>query len=361
MIKGSDMSSVLEIEQAGGCYYQDGIKKDPLLILKDNGFNLIRLRLWNDPKDKFGNPYGAGNCDLECVKVLAKRCKKYGLKWLLDFHYSDFWADPGKQTMPKAWNSYDLDQLKKAVYDFTFETLQELKKENLSPDIAAIGNEITNGLLWPLGKADYFDNLVSLVNEGLKACSEAAPETKTMIHLDNGGNNQLYVKWFDSYFSKGGRNFDYIGLSYYMFWHGTLDDLENNLHDLARRYGKEMIVAETSYGFTMEDYQEYEKIKERKGMALNSKLIENLPFEISEEGQCQYIEDLMKTIESIEKCKGFIYWGGECIPVEGCGWATAEALEYIEEKGPGGNEWANQALFDYGGNVLPAVKKIKNL
>ncbi len=362
MIKGADMSSVLEIEQAGGCYYQDGTKKDPLLILKESGFNLIRLRLWNDPKDEDGNPYGAGNCDLNCVKILARRCKQYGLKWLLDFHYSDFWADPGKQFVPKAWQGLNLKQLEKAVYDFTFDTLQELKKDNIEPYIVAIGNEITNGFLWPVGQVDNFDNLVTLVNAGIKACDDALSEVKTMIHLDNGGNNHLYVNWFDSYFSKGGLDFDFIGLSYYMYWHGTLDNLESNLNDLARRYKKEMIIAETSYGFTMEDYQNYEGLKERKGMALKPQLVENLPFEISKEGQCQYIETLMNLISSTDNnlCRGIIYWGGECIPVKGFGWATEAALKYIEDKGPGGNEWANQALFDYKGEALPILKAIKN-
>ncbi len=361
MIIGSDMSSVLEIEQAGGSYYHHGIKKDPLLILKDCGFRLIRLRIWNDPYDEEGNPYGAGNCDLETIKILSKRCKQYGLKILLNFHYSDFWADPGKQFVPKAWRNYNLKQLEKAVYDFTYQTLAELKKENLQPDIVAIGNEITNGLLWPIGKVDNFSNLVTLLNAGIKACRDILPSAKIMLHLDNGGNNQLYVNWFDNYFLNGGLDFDYIGLSYYMFWHGTLEDLKNNLNDLANRYGKEMIVAETSYGFTMEDYDEYEELEERTGMILNSKLIEGLPFEISKQGQCEFIETLMKLIDSIDNglCLGFIYWGGESIPVNGCGWANQAALKYINENGPGGNSWANQALFDYDGNALPILETIK--
>jgi arabinogalactan endo-1,4-beta-galactosidase len=209
---------------------------------------------------------------------------------------------------------------------------------------------------------DNFSNLVTLLNAGIKACRDILLSAKIMLHLDNGGNNQLYVNWFDKYFLNGGLDFDYIGLSYYMFWHGTLEDLKNNLNDLANRYNKEMIVAETSYGFTMEDYDEYEELEERTGMILNQKLIECLPFEISKQGQCEYIKTLMKLIDSIDKdlCKGFIYWGAESIPVNGCGWANQTALKYINENGPGGNSWANQALFDYDGNALPILETIKD-
>lgn len=184
-----------------------------------------------------------------------------------------------------------------------------------------------------------------------------------MIHLDNGGNNELYRRWFDNYIKRG-EDFDIIGLSYYPFWHGTLDDLSANMADIAKRYGKELIVAEVSMGFTMEDYKDYEKLddKERKGMATRQELVDKIEYPMTKEGQAGFMKDLLDRI-----CKvpgglgaGFFYWEPGWIPVQGSGWATKESLEYIKDPGPCGNEWANQALFDYNGNVLPALKLIRD-
>ena len=185
-----------------------------------------------------------------------------------------------------------------------------------------------------------------------------------MIHLDNGGNNRLYRTWFDSFFAEGGMDFDYIGLSYYPFWHGTMEDLKNNLYDLAGRYGKELIIAEVSTGFTMEDYARYEKLEKenRKGMATKPELAQKVPYPMSPEGQSAFMLDLMNLLESVPGGKGvgFFYWEPAWIPVPGSQWATEAALAYTGEKGPGGNEWANQALFDYEGNALPALKTIRD-
>ena len=361
MIKGCDVSNLLQIEKNGGRYYEDGIKKDALTILKDNGINLFRLRLFNDPYDELGNSYGAGECDINCVKKLATRAKQLGVDWLLDFHYSDCWADPGKQTMPKAWVGLSLDELTEQLYQFTKQTLQVLKEENISPEIIAVGNEITNGLLWPVGKAPNWQAICQLVSAGIKACKEVLPQAKTMIHLDNGGNSEMYANWFGEYFKNGGADFDVIGLSYYPFWHGSFDDLRRTLSMLSNTYGKEMVIAETSYGFTMEDYKEYEGLSDwqRKGMAIKPELLEGLQYPLTKQGQCQFMLHLASVVDEFDKCTGFIYWGGESIPVPNSGWATEAGIEYMHEKGPGGNEWANQALFDYQGNSLPVLQTIK--
>ncbi|MBQ1506134.1 MAG: glycosyl hydrolase 53 family protein [Erysipelotrichales bacterium] len=359
-LKGMDISGLNEIEKNAGVYYDHGIARDPVLIFRDYGINLARIRLWNDPYDLNGEPYGAGTTDLDTVIALAKRAQDAGLLWLLDFHYSDFWADPGKQILPKAWKNYDFEELKTAVYSYTKSVLQTLKKENLHPDYIAVGNEITNGLCWPVCKIPAYDRIAALVSQGIIASREEFPSSKIMIHLDQGGNTELYRKWFTEYFRNGGKDFDAIGLSFYPAWHGTLENLRENLEELSRTYDKELIIAETSYPFTTEDYAQYEDYlgEDRKGPAIKPEFEKRLPYPVSKEGQCAFMKELMSTVSKFGN--GFIYWGGELIPREGSSWASPSALEYIHEKGPGGNEWANQAVFDYDGEVLPVMETIKN-
>lgn len=190
---------------------------------------------------------------------------------------------------------------------------------------------------------------------------EIQADIPIMIHLDNGGFNEMYVEWFDE-FTKRAEPFDIIGLSYYPFWHGTMEQLEFNMRDMARRYGKKLVIAETSMGFTMEDYRDREgkPLDQLKGMATKPELVEKLDYPMTKEGQASFMKDLMKLIADIPGGEGFYYWEPAWIPVPGCGWATEAALAYTGEKGPGGNEWANQALFDYDGNALPALDVIRD-
>ncbi len=362
-IKGMDVSSLDELEQLGAFFYDKGEQKDLLKILKSYGTNYIRIRLWNDPKAVDGKPYGAGNTDYAVALRLAKRIKAAGLKLLLDFHYSDFWADPGKQRKPKAWEGYRVDELEQAVYAFTKEHMLKLIAEGVEPDMVQVGNELSNGLLWPEGQWPNFDNIARFVSAGIRAVRETAPACKIMIHLDNGGNNALYREWFDNYTERG-EDFDVIGLSYYPFWHGSLQDLENNMNDIAKRFGKELVVAEVSMGHTTEDYASYEKLEphERKGMATKPALCEKVPFAMTKEGQCEFMKAFLTAVEQVpdNMGRGFFYWEPAWLPVAGSGWATKAALEYIKEAGPCGNEWANQALFDYEGNALPALQVIRD-
>ena len=151
-IKGVDLSAVVEVEELGAKYYDNGVQGDIFDILKNYGVNSVRLRLWNDPYTEDGVPYGAGTNDLEVYKKLAKRAMDHGMSILLDCRYSDFWADPGKQRVPKAWRGMDADQLEQAVYDYTRETLLEMKDAGVLPQLVQVGNELTNGLMWPLGQ-----------------------------------------------------------------------------------------------------------------------------------------------------------------------------------------------------------------
>ena len=361
--KGMDISTLIEVEKCGGKFYDCSEKKDVLDILQSYGINAVRLRLWNNPYSEDGEPYGAGTNDLPTTITLAKRAKEHGMDVLLDLHYSDFWADPGKQRVPKAWRGMDAGQLEEAVYSYTKDVLLAMKEAGVLPNLIQIGNELTNGMLWPLGQMPNYDNLARFIRAGIRAVRSVDADMPVMIHLDNGGNNAMYRDWFDHYMERG-EDFEIIGLSYYPFWHGTFDDLKNNMNDLAVRYGKELMIAEVSMGYTMEDYAEYEKLSpdERKGYATKPELVEGLPFPMTKEGQCDFMKALFDVMAQVpeNKCKGFFYWEAAWIPVPGSGWATEAALPYIEEKGPCGNEWANQALFDYDGNALPALAVIRD-
>ena len=362
-IIGMDVSSLPEVERCGGRFYDQGRQGDLLEILQGYGTNLVRIRLWNDPYDEQGNPYGAGTNDLPSVIALARRVRKLGMDWLLDFHYSDFWADPGKQRLPKAWRGLSLEQLVQAVYDYTAQVLDTLASEGVPPQMVAVGNEASNGILWPMGQVPHYDNLARLVSAGVRAVREHAPQAQVMLHLDNGGNNELYRRWFDQYLANGGEDFDCIGLSYYPFWHGTPEMLRENMNDIALRYNKPLIVAEISTGHTLEDYQDYEQLPDdqRKGMASKPELAAKVPYPMTPQGQADFMEDIMTLIRQVPNGlgRGIIYWEPGWLPVPGSQWANGCALPYLEEAGPGGNEWANQALFDYDGNALPALERIR--
>lgn len=383
-IRGADISSLHELEQLGGRFYDNAQEQDLFDILQSYGFNYIRLKLWNEPyaTDAKGKkiPYGAGTNDLETTIALAKRVKAHQMGFLLNFHYSDFWADPGKQTLPKAWQHLDCNGLEQAVYDFTKETLLALMKADVKPSMVQIGNEVTNGLLWPYGKKpdlpedinlprseadeNQYKNIAHFISAGIRAVREIDPSIPVMIHLDNGGNNKMYRDWFDHYM-KYGDDFDIIGLSYYPFWHGKMSDLIYNMNDMVERYGKYVLIDEVSMGFTMEDYGNYEKLSapQRKGMATKPALVAQIEHEMTKEGQCLFMKDIITSIRNVPDGmgRGFFYWEPAWLPRPGSEWATPAALAYTGEAGPGGNEWANQALFDYDGNALPALKVIRDM
>lgn len=362
-VKGMDLSTLLELEKCGAKYYENQKETDLLELLKRYDVDTIRIRLWNDPWSEKGESYGAGENDYETSLAIAKRVSDAGFGVLLNFHYSDFWADPGKQFKPKAWEQYTVEELEHAVYEFTLNTMSGYLKEGVKITMVQVGNELSNGLLWPEGKVPNYDQIARFVSAGIRAVRKAAPEIPVMIHLDNGGNNALYREWFDNYTARG-EDFDIIGLSYYPFWHGTLEMLIDNMNDIAERYGKDLIVAEVSMGYTMEDYKQYEKLsdEERKGYATRPALVEKIEYPMTKEGQCGFMEEFLNRISRIKggRGKGFFYWEPAWIPVPGSGWATPASLKYIKDPGPCGNEWANQALFDYDGNILPAFSVIRD-
>ena len=362
-VKGMDLSTLLELERCGAKYYDNGEERDLLAIMKSYDVDTIRIRLWNDPWSETGESYGAGENDLKISLEIAKRVTAAGFGVLLNFHYSDFWADPGKQIKPKAWADYGVKELEQAVYDYTLESMQTFLDAGVNITMVQVGNELSNGLLWPEGKVPNYDNIATFVNAGIRAVRKADAAIPVMIHLDNGGNNALYREWFDN-FTKRGEDFEIIGLSYYPFWHGSLQMLNDNMNDIAERYGKDLVIAEVSMGYTMEDYKNYEKLsdEERKGYATRPALVEKIEYPMTKQGQYDFMEDFLNRISHIKggKGKGFFYWEPAWIPVPGSGWATPASLKYMNDPGPCGNEWANQALFDYDGNALPTLSLIRD-
>jgi beta-galactosidase len=206
----------------------------------------VRLRIFNDPANDSGYSPGKGFCDLANTKKMAKRVKDAGMKLLLDFHYSDTWADPGKQFKPATWKTLSFETLKDSVYWFTRRVVQELKDQGTTPDMIQIGNEINHGIIWPEGNVGNLDSLAQLLNAGTKAAKSVDPKIIMMLHVALGGQNNESVFFIDNMIARG-VPFDVIGESYYPKWHGTLDDLRDNLTDLVRRYDKDVIVVEYSH------------------------------------------------------------------------------------------------------------------
>ncbi len=242
---GADISFLPELEAKGIKFSDQGIQRDPILIMKDHGINYVRLRIFNDPAHEKGYAPGQGFCDLNYTKAMAKRVKAAGMKLLLDFHYSDFWADPGKQFKLSAWEKLNPEELKQALYDFTKKVMQELKDQGTTPDMVQIGNEINHGIVWPEGSVSNIDYLAQLIKAGTAAVKSVDPKVVMMLHVALGGQNDESVFFIDNMLARG-VHFDVIGQSYYPKWHGTLADLNSNLNDLVRRYGKEIIVVEYS-------------------------------------------------------------------------------------------------------------------
>jgi beta-galactosidase len=242
-ILGADISFLPELEAKGVKFSDKGVEKDAIQILKEYGFNYIRLRIFNDPAGPKGYSPTKGFCDLEHTRQMAKRVKAAGMKLLLDFHYSDYWADPQQQNKPAAWVGQDFITLKKSVQDYTRMVMQQLKDQHTTPDMVQVGNEINHGMIWPDGQINNLDSLAQLIYAGIKGVKAVSTKTIIMVHIALGGQN-LESRFFMDNMSARNLPFDVIGLSYYPKWHGTPDDLKANTADMALRYHKQVMVAE---------------------------------------------------------------------------------------------------------------------
>ncbi len=242
-IVGADISFLPELESKGEKFSVDGVEGDAIAIMKAHGFNYIRLRIFNEPANPKGYSPGKGFCDLDHTMQMAKRIKSAGLKFLLDFHYSDYWADPGQQNKPAAWVGQDFTTLKKSLYDYTVKVMRALKDQGTAPDMVQVGNEINHGMVWPDGAIDHLDSLAQLIYAGVKGVKAVSPKTAIMLHIALGGQNAESRFFLDNMVARN-VPFDVIGLSYYPKWHGTLADLSHNMSDLAKRYPQQVMVAE---------------------------------------------------------------------------------------------------------------------
>ena len=369
-IMGADASMLSVLERLGGRFSSaTGEPGDPLAILQDNGIGWIRLRLWHTPVNsrdvidgdrivsRHGDPVGGGNNDLATTVRLAKRAKAQGMKVLLDIHYSDFWADPGHQEKPAAWATLHGSALEDAVGAYTRQVLSTLAAANATPDMVQLGNETNGGFLWPDGKtwvekhgetiggnAGY----VALLKRAIAAV-RASDNTRgarlpVMVHLANGGDNALYRGVFDM-LTANAVDFDVIGLSYYPYHHGPLAGLRSNLHDLAARYGKPLVVVETAYAYTLVNGDDSPNV-------VNAELAQTAGYPASVQGQADLVRDVIETVASVPQGlgRGVFYWEPLWIPVAGAGWRTGD-----------GNGWDNQAMFDFGGRALPSLQVFKRL
>ena len=359
---GIDVSTYFEELEHGAKYFDGGKEVSPLDMFVVNGVDVMRIRLWVDPYGANGEPYLAGNCDLDNFLRLATLAESKGYSIMLDLHYSDFWADPGKQFIPKSWAHLDVDGLVQQVYDYTKKTLLTIAEKGIKLAYIQVGNEITNGMLWPHGRLvehkdgprTNYGNLIRFLKAGIAACREITPDAAIILHLEKSYDQAIYDEYFTN-MEQAGVDYDIIGYSYYPYWHGTFEQFYANV-DFCKKFGKRQMVVELGYAFTAEDY-----IKHQHGGAqliVSNENMESLgftqEFPISCEGQKHFVEKFLQLAER-HGIEGVFWWEPLWIPGEGICWSSEEGMRYIHEEGKSTrNEWANQCLFDYEGKKLPA-------
>lgn len=367
--RGMDVSAVLALENSGVKYYNfDGEEQDVFMTLAQAGVNYIRLRVWNDPYDENGNGYGGGNNDVATAITLGQRATQYGMKVCIDFHYSDFWADPKKQFVPKAWEGMDIEEKSAALYNFTLESLTQILEAGVDVGMVQVGNEINNGMC---GETDVA-NVRKLLTAGSKAVREVAASSGkdilVAVHYTNIDDMKkldtlltgLQVKEID---------YDIVGLSFYPYWHGTMEDLKNAITHVRNTYGKKVYVAENAYCYTSEDGD---------GSANSIKGTDDLAegYSASVQGQANEVRDVC-AVASEAGAEGVFYWEGTWIPVGpadadnssiwekyGSGWASSYAGGYDPKDAGqyyGGSSWDNQAMFDFTGHPLASLNVFKYL
>lgn len=365
-IKGVDISSIISLEQSGVKFYDFNNKEQDIFkTLSQSGVNYVRVRVWNDPYDKDENGYGGGNNDLRKAIEIGKRATENNMKVLIDFHYSDFWADPAKQKSPKAWENYNIDEKEKALYNYTKESLEKLVAEGVDIGMVQIGNE-TNGKF--VGESNWI-NMSKLFNAGSKAVREIDQNILVALHFTNPEKIGNYEN-ISLQLSKNNVDYDVFASSYYPFWHGTLDNLTNQLKKIANSYGKKVMVAETSYVYTSEDGDGHGNTSPANGQILD--------YPISIQGQATSVRNVFQAVADVgEAGLGVFYWEPAWIPVGppsnldnnkviwekyGSGWASSFASEYDSEdagKWYGGSAVDNQGLFDFNGKPLESLNIFK--
>jgi arabinogalactan endo-1,4-beta-galactosidase len=350
-VRGADNSFTLQ-EESVGATYRDlrGRKGTVERILARNGANYVRLRVWTDPPE--------GYSTLNSALTLARRAHRAGLKVLLDLHYSDFWADPGKQPTPAAWQGQDLPTLAETVRQYTRHAVAAFARQGTPVDMIQIGNEVTSGMLFPTGQLypenapQQWPQFTTLLKAGIQGAHEGAPrrhQPRIMIHIDRGGDN-AGSQWFFDHILAEGVQFDVIGESYYPIWHGSLADLRANLTDLATRYGKDIVVVETAYPWTTEDGDGYPNLWDGSGDpgTTNGPLPDQATYPPTVAGQAAFFEALRQVLLDVPDGRGlgFFDWEPEWIP--GVGWEPGA-----------GNPNDNLTMFDFTGRALPSLRAFR--
>ncbi len=369
---GVDISTLIAQENSGVKYYNEaGEEEDLLKILADNGVNTVRIRVWNDPYDENGNGYGGGNCDTANAIAIGKRATENGMTCMIDYHYSDFWADPAKQMCPKAWKGMSVDEKSEALYDFTKDSLKQILDAGVDVSLVQIGNETTSGMS---GETNW-KNISKLMNSGSKAVRELSTEYKkdilVAIHFTNPEKSGKYVTYAMN-LKNNNVDYDVFASSYYPFWHGTLDNLEKVLGQIVENYGKKVMIAEISYSYTMDDLDGHQN-------SIYDGAWGEFNYEMSTDSQIKVVKDCVEAISSLgEYAIGICYWEPAWIPVPGAdateravlwekygsGWASSFAAGYdAMDAGQyyGGSAWDNQAWFDKDGKPLDSVNTYEKI
>ena len=391
-ITGADVSSFLSLINSGAKFYDaDGnelTNQGFFDLLASGGTNYIRLRVWNDPYDADGNGYGGGNNDLEAAKVMGQYATKAGMKVLIDFHFSDFWADPAKQQAPKAWSDMTHDEKLEAISTYTTESLKYLLDNGVDVGMVQIGNETTNGFCGETYKGNGWDKVSELFNSGCKAVRSVSAEydkdIQIALHFTNPerGNYPSIAKNLNTY----GVDYDVFASSYYPYWHGTLSNLTSTLKTVADTYAKKVMVAETSWATTLEDGDGHDNTV-RVGNNDDNTSKEQLRYDFSVQGQANEIAAVAQAVKNVgDSGIGLFYWEAAWIPVQyaydedgnvlsdvvesnkaaweanGSGWASSYAGEYDADdagKWYGGSAVDNQSWFGFDGKALDTVNIYK--
>jgi arabinogalactan endo-1,4-beta-galactosidase len=337
-VRGGDLSFTLQEEAVGTRYADRGLVRPVERLLARRGATYARLRVWTDPP--------AGYSDRRSALVLARRARRAGLKVLLDLHYSDFWADPAHQSTPAAWAGQDLATLTRTVRAYTRDIVADFARHGAPVDMVQIGNEVTAGMLWPLGQIyqddrQHWPEFAALLSAGIAGARAGNPrghELEVMVHIDRGGDNGGSV-WFYDHIAAAGVDFDVIGLSFYPFWHGPLAALEQNLTDLATRYRKPLVVVEAAYPWTTGNGDDLDNF-----VTGADQLPDGDRFPPTPAGQAAYFEALRAVLAAVPHGlgAGFVDWEPEWVP--GVGWEPGA-----------GNPNDNLAMFDFQGRGLPAL------
>lgn len=367
---GCDLSSLIAQENSGVVFYNEkGDIQDPVKTLADNGVNMVRVRVWNNPYDENGNGYGGGNCDTDNAIAIGKRATECKMAVFIDFHYSDFWTDPSKQMCPKAWANMDIEEKTDALYEYTKESLGRILESGVNITMVQLGNEITTGMA---GETDW-KKITMLLNSGSRAVRELSEtynrEIQIAVHFTNPEKEGTYLNYAET-LKDNNVDYDIFATSYYSFWHGTTANLKSVLSKIVEAYGKKVMVAETSYAYTYDDGDGHSNTVSKGAWG-------EYKYELSVQGQADAIRDCVEALASLgENAVGVCYWEPAWIPVPddtemtrsqiwekyGSGWASSFASEYDSEdagKYYGGSSWDNQALFDFEGHPLPSIEMFK--